>query len=216
MSTSVVNNKSEMSREVLAESLTKIVKFFEQHGEGSVEELVNELKSETNKYLFSQLGSLTRELHDSLEGFVFNVHVDEIAENELPQMMVSLDQVIDATEEAVHKTLNSLESSRNALDQLRECIGPTLTDEQQTHLDAIDKSLKDILLAQSFQDLSGQTIRKVIDITHRAQTRLIRLMCDLGGITKLQSESVNESNVFEKNSMTQDEIDDILSDLGFE
>ena len=69
MSTSADVNKADIHREALAESLNKIVGFFKEHEESSLEELIKELKTETNKYLFSQLGSLTRELHDSLEGF---------------------------------------------------------------------------------------------------------------------------------------------------
>ncbi|HBC58551.1 MAG TPA: hypothetical protein DCZ03_15440, partial [Gammaproteobacteria bacterium] len=214
--TSADVNKADIHREALAESLNKIVGFFKEHEESSLEELIKELKTETNKYLFSQLGSLTRELHDSLEGFAVDVRIDELTESELPSTIVSLDQVISATEEAVHNTLNSVELGKKALCQLQQSEGTTLTSEQQKHLETIDQSLKDILLAQSFQDLSGQTIKKVIDTTHRAQTRLIRLMCDLGGITELHSDTIKDVNSLDENRVTQDEIDDILSDLGFD
>jgi chemotaxis protein CheZ len=88
--------------------------------------------------------------------------------------------------------------------------------------------MTDVLMAQDFQDLTGQVIRKVIDLVHEVEESLIAMLTAFGITADQQQKSVlpkvgdnlvegpivnkeNRNDVVED----QDDVDDLLSSLGF-
>ena len=81
----------------------------------------------------------------------------------------------------------------------------------------------DIMMAQDFQDLTGQVVRKVTDLAHVLEKQLVGLLIDFsptevrkgtsgGGL--LNGPQVNPEN---KSDMVADQsqVDDLLDSLGF-
>ena len=70
-----------------------------------------------------------------------------------------------------------------------------------------------ILLAQEFQDLTGQALRKVIKLVGGLEGRLISLVTLFGAGHAEPSEP--EQAPEEKKAMAQDDVDAVLSSFGF-
>jgi len=83
--------------------------------------------------------------------------------------------------------------------------------------------LGDIMLSQSFQDLSGQVIKKVIDIITRTEHQLLDLLVDSApeqqpaaapAPSPAPASELAGPQVPDK-ALKQDEVDDLLASLGF-
>ncbi|MGI9133345.1 MAG: protein phosphatase CheZ, partial [Rhodoferax sp.] len=82
--------------------------------------------------------------------------------------------------------------------------------------------LSDIMMSQDFQDLSGQVIKKVIDIITRTEMQLVQLLLDsapdpaqnsvadfTGETHQLQGPQTADA------ALKQGDVDDLLASLGF-
>jgi chemotaxis protein CheZ len=70
---------------------------------------------------------------------------------------------------------------------------------------------------QSFQDLTGQTLKKVINFVESLQFKLIELLPNYGNFQETQSADVTESEEKEESGplQSQEKVDQMLADLGF-
>jgi chemotaxis protein CheZ len=84
--------------------------------------------------------------------------------------------------------------------------------------------LSDIMMAQDFQDLSGQVIQKVIDIITRTELQLVQLLVDSSpepaAVVASTEEATVDTHVLEgpqtaDKALQQTDVDDLLASLGF-
>jgi chemotaxis protein CheZ len=86
--------------------------------------------------------------------------------------------------------------------------------------------LSDIMMAQDFQDLSGQVIQKVIDIITRTELQLVQLLVDSSPDAatqekaEIQLAATVDTHVLSgpqtaDNALQQSDVDDLLASLGF-
>jgi chemotaxis protein CheZ len=86
--------------------------------------------------------------------------------------------------------------------------------------------LSDIMMSQDFQDLSGQVIKKVIDIITRTELQLVQLLIDSSPepaekvIAEVAAEVTVDNHVLEgpqteDKALKQSDVDDLLASLGF-
>ncbi len=202
--------------------------------------------------VYQELGKLTRELHSTLCGLDVDDRIEDLAHHEIPDAKQRLNYVIEMTDRAAHKTLGAVENAipiceeivtstshirgkwrkfisrdMNA-DQFREMareIGSYL-DSSSERTSLLRESLNDILLAQDYQDLTGQTIRRVINLVQELEDSLISII-KLSSPERVRDEDKKERNKEglqgpqipgreDKDAMkSQDEVDDLLSSLGF-
>jgi chemotaxis protein CheZ len=85
-------------------------------------------------------------------------------------------------------------------------------------------NLSEILMAQDYQDLTGQVIRRVIDVVQEVENKLVDLIRlsggKLGSINKLKNGIEAEGPQIKPTAnaqvvANQDDVDDLLSSLGF-
>jgi chemotaxis protein CheZ len=206
--------------------------------------------------LFKELGKLTRELHDSLSGMHADSRIADLAEKDIPDAKERLNYVVTVTEQAAHKTLNVVEECLPVAEKL-QANGKTLRDswqkfrkkemssddfrslcleldeffdEASDQMSSIHKGLSDVLLAQDYQDITGQIIRRVIGLVQEVEGNLVSLvritgqrMVASGDTAETKEEDdkikavgpavpgVDTSDVVSN----QDDVDDLLSSLGF-
>jgi len=96
-------------------------------------------------------------------------------------------------------------------------------DTTQTNSGVLHGKLSEVLMAQDFQDLTGQIIRKVITLIQDVEDKLVKLVRISGGLegaatvklaTTLEGPAV--PGVDQGDQMNdQDDVDDLLSSLGF-
>ena len=196
----------------------------------------------TAEQAFDQLGQITRQLHEAMTQLGIDVHLHRIA-HEIPDARDRLSYVGQMTEHAAHKVLGLVESAKPECSHLLEhaqgaqrqierlLTEPaglrdglrSLTDfvrAATTLADNQERTLTDIMMAQDFQDLTGQVIKKVIDIISRTENQLLQLLkCTAPehvavAVAAAQCEQLQGPQAPDK-AMQQDDVDDLLAQMGF-
>lgn len=201
---------------------------------------------------FARLGSITREMHEALSVLGAN-QLHNVVE-EIPNARDRLAYVGKMTEDAANKVLNLVEEAKPACDDLAKRgdeLGAALTRLAQSADYSDEKAkgllvtcgkfahstaqfsskqaevLSDIMMAQDFQDLSGQVIKKVIDIITRTEMQLVQLLIDSSPEAVVSTKAAAtegtvsvDDHVLEgpqtaDNALKQDDVDDLLASLGF-
>lgn len=167
--------------------------------------------------LFKEVGKVTRKLHDAILSFKESLdpRLKEITENEMPSVIERLNFVIDKTKEAADNTMGIAEKHLLIMDDLsaniRKLQGPP---EAVNYLKEYKNNLEDdlikVITAQSFQDLTGQTIKKVITLVSEVEGELVRVIKTFG--IKVESGKTQEASA---DKVSQSDVDDLLKDLGF-
>jgi chemotaxis protein CheZ len=242
---------------VSLEQAKLLVEYLETGQQEKADDLIAEIQNPINTELFAEIGKLTRQLHDSLMNFQVDSRLNNLATEDIPDAKERLNYVISRTEEAANKTMDAVESIFPVLDGIQEQVNtvkPLWQKLMNNELELaefkvlchdIDKLLKatetesanvhalmtDVLMAQDFQDLTGQVIRKVIDLVREVEDSLINMLTAFGisSDTGKDSEAkampkVGENlvegpivNKEERDDVVadQDDVDDLLSSLGF-
>ena len=200
-----------------------------QKVEGIIEQLVNE----TDDELFREVGKITRKLHNSLKEFKGAVDsgLQKLTKDDVPNAIDKLEFVISKTEEAANRTMGIVERYLENSDELSRHIKNIKGhDEDVEYLnafkDSLDADLTTILTAQQFQDITGQTIKKVIDLVNNVEAELLRLITQFGGSIKGDAEQAaaltggdeakaSEGGEESVEKVTQSDVEALLNDFGF-
>jgi chemotaxis protein CheZ len=239
---------------VSLEEAKLLVEYLESGQQVKADELIAEIQNPINSELFVEIGKLTRQLHDSLNNFQLDSRLNDLATADIPDAQERLNYVITRTEEAANKTMDAVESIFPVVDTIQKqikAVNPLwqklmhnkleLTEFKSLCVD-IDLLLKttdresvrmhdlmtDVLMAQDFQDLTGQVIRKVIDLVREVEDSLIGMLTAFGITTDSNAErskpKVGDNlvegpivNAAQRDDVVadQDDVDDLLSSLGF-
>jgi chemotaxis protein CheZ len=144
--------------------------------------------------IHQRLGTLTRQLHDSLNGLGLTDKVKSLA-GEIPDAKSRLTYIARLTGEAAEKVLNNVDMAKSHHDHISaetRRIGALIvkdpvaavakghvmnfiTDVEEASRE-IDKNLTDIMMAQDFHDLTGQVISKVVALAANIETQLVQLL----------------------------------------
>lgn len=206
---------------------------------------------------YSRLGAITREMHEALTILGGN-QLHSIV-SEIPDARDRLVYVGKMTEDAANKVLTLVENAKPECDDLakrgldlgdsltRMAADPQLSVERARGLltvcakfaqrsaefaDAQANSLSDIMMAQDFQDLSGQVIKKVVDIINRTEMQLVQLLVDsapepvsvqgaevarsAGAVEPVSvDDHVLEGPQTGEKALQQSDVDELLASLGF-
>ncbi len=231
-----------------ARDLLARVEAGDEPGTARALEQLTQLRGDT---LFEELGKLTRQLHEALNSFRSDARLMDIAAREMPDAKDRLSYVISMTEDAAHRTLTAVEGripvvgdlQRRAADlhgrwthfrqrrmdldtfrglseELDGFLLHTGREMERTHAE-----LTEVLMAQEFQDLTGQILRRVIALVQEVEAHLVDLVrlsgqrreepapapVDPTAPTGPAVPGRDEAGVVSG----QDDVDDLLSSLGF-
>ncbi len=184
-----------------------------------------------------EVGKITRKLHDSIREFQENIspRMKNLPLNELPDATDKLQWVIGKTEEAASRTISLVEKhlgyqekTANIISQIESIfenhIIPTDLDREglgylKRMAKDLPKDLTEIMIAQDFQDLTGQIIKKVIQLIAEIENQLVMNLKMFGVKLESVSQSDDLSGARIKKEETlvsgQSEVDDILTQFGF-
>lgn len=193
---------------------------------------------------FERLGHITRQLHEAMTELGLDHSLHAITQ-EIPDARDRLSHVGHMTETAANKVLNLIDVGQprcrdfkldsqamtGAIRQLRQysaTCSEEVTDvlancqmfgiEAEQFAEAQSTLLGDIMMTQDFQDLSGQIIKKVIDIISLTEKQLLGLLMHsaperLSSVINPKAELAGPQ-VPDK-ALKQDDVDDLLASLGF-
>lgn len=191
--------------------------------------------------MYERLGSIVRQLHDSLRSLGYDKSLSE-ANSQIADAQDRLAHIAALTEQSAVKVLNTLEAAMPAQEaiirQAREMeerweqlfagkIGieefKVLAADARAFSASVaaegerEKArLLEIMMAQDFQDLTGQIIKKVVGVTQGIEQDLARLLLDNAPapVKEKHVELMAGPSAIGV-ALVQGDVDDLLADLGF-
>ncbi|GGO67463.1 protein phosphatase CheZ [Bowmanella pacifica] len=237
------------------EDARQLVALLEQGDNQGAAQLLESITMADSMELFAEVGKLTRQLHDSLNNFQLDARIADLAQEDIPDAQSRLNYVIETTEEAANRTMDAVENSMPIAERLNARINEILPewkklmtrqlqlgefkalchdmdkflDEASGDSAKLNELLTEVLMAQGYQDLTGQVIRKVIDLVKEVEDSLVHMLTVFGEPevdeeTKQAQKEANkemaEGPIIDAASRDdvvtgQDDVDDLLSSLGF-
>jgi len=163
---------------------------------------LDSLVQRRERTLFSELRKLTGDLQSALDRFSVDSRLVDLAEKEVPDARQRLDHVLKLTDEAAHRTMDLVEQSGPLAERTSRAAGEIVemwrkfrartiqVDEFRSMIDRLDVflessrddmdkvrgNLSEVLMAQGYQDLSGQIIRGVMKLVAELETALVDLV----------------------------------------
>lgn len=238
-----------MTPELLTQA-EQLLEALRQGDEPATRQALMNLTNARESLLFREIGSITRDLHDSLRQFSEDSRLDALIARDMPDARERLRYVTTLTEQAANRTLWAAEQALPLTDNLirrsqrvaerltalrevhpgnqvlQDAFGPV-----ETYLASVKREgeqvraqLNEIILAQEFQDLTGQLLHRVILLLERLEgemVKLIRLVGSTGSGSEADSEDATRAEgpalPTAKAGVvhSQDEVDDLLASLGF-
>ncbi|RMG56737.1 MAG: protein phosphatase CheZ [Gammaproteobacteria bacterium] len=251
------------------EAARELVAALEAGNHQDAELILDQMALARDSELFRELGKLTRQLHDSLRGFQVDSRLLDLTEKDIPDAKERLNYVVNMTEQAANRTLNVVEDCMPVTESFGQRMEELAARWEQFRRKELDKEafqalcrdldsffpeaiegarkvhegLSDVLMAQDFQDLTGQIIRRVIELVQEVEGNLVDLIRITGqkfvqqddGAQEAETGAAPEGKKEEKKERdtaaagpavpgvagdsevvsSQDEVDDLLSSLGF-
>jgi chemotaxis signal transduction protein/chemotaxis regulatin CheY-phosphate phosphatase CheZ len=177
-----------------------------------------QVTSGQDEQLFKEVGRVTRKLHDSVKSFkeALDPRLKDMAIKDMPSAIDRLQFVIERTEEAANKTMGIVEKYILTMDDLSTHVRNLKEPEDSVEYlkkfkNSLEDDLTEILTTQSFQDLTGQTLKKVITLVGDIERELVGLITAFG----VKSEpGVPIADLVEE-KVSQEGVDDLLKEFGF-
>jgi len=198
------------------------------------------------KPMYERLGGIVRLLHDSLRELGYDRSLSDVA-SQITDAQGRLEYVATLTEQAANKVLNAIDVGMPEQDALSKSAkdmdarwaqlfdGKLSVDEfktlahdsrqfagKVTEVTETEKArLLEIMMAQDFQDITGQLIKKIVAITHKAESELAQLLRDNAPAEVKAAHPDNKPAELLNGpsapaiAMAQDDVDSLLADLGF-
>jgi len=246
-----------INRDQLLEKAQALVSSLEspETSDDQLETQIDEINSLKDNHLFQELGKMTREIHDSIMQFRMDSRISDLAETDIPDAKDRLEYVITMTEKAANTAMGVIEEGSPVAEKLgaeasvlkaqwnkfrnRELSADELRamgndveaffDETELMMSKLLSGFTEILMAQDFQDLTGQIIRQVINLVNEIETNLVELIKIQGEgqtkdapekqeqkeETKLDGPQVPGKETSNDVMKGQDDVDDLLASLGF-
>ena len=201
--------------------------------------------------LLMRVGHLTRSLHESLRELGLDKDIERLARDDIANTRERLMYVARMTEQAAQRVLNATDAAAPLQEQIEQgatellhawCCQPagaaaalsnpvpadlqtrTIAYLEQTRATAASTRahLIDIMMAQDFQDLTGQVITKVAQLGHSLESQLVQLLIDhapADGRREPGSGLLNGPQIRPEGKLDvvagQEQVDDLLESLGF-
>jgi chemotaxis protein CheZ len=201
----------------------------EANDEVGVEQCLRSL--DVDSKLYRQVGMIAREVHQKMVEFLSGSGLMEMAQGETADTRMRLQHVIELTDNAAHETLSSAERIRELVNTLNEALEALPAGAEagipacREHLAELRAEVSRIVLAQGYQDLSGQIIGRAIALVADIEARLIDLLT-IAGMEQRGAQAVvpgtehgegpRVAGTANNDSLAdQDAVDDLLTSLGF-
>ena len=203
--------------------------------------------TDTENEVYNRVGVMARQLHDSLSGLGYDRALEEAA-SQIPDAQQRLAYVAQLTEQAANRVLAATEVARPLQDELlidteylsarwEKMFANQLSVEEFKQLAAdtrgffnaapakvrtTNEQLTDIMMAQDFQDLTGQVIKKIVDLAQDLERQLVNVLIEAmpedrkaAAPEGLMNGPVISAEGRSDVVTSQNQVDDLLESLGF-
>jgi chemotaxis protein CheZ len=197
--------------------------------------------------VLSRIGHMTRSLHESLRGLGLDKLIEKAA-SDIPDARDRLDYVARLSEDAAKRVLDATDAASPLQDGI-DASAVALTQAWQALLDSGEGSaqwramaektiaslaesrsaaaatrghLMDIMMAQDFQDLTGQVIKRITGIAQSLEKQLVQVLVDFAPAEvkrEFDNGLLNGPQINPEGNQEvvadQGQVDDLLDSLGF-
>lgn len=201
----------------------------------------------SNEQMFEQIGHMTRKLYNTLHELGYDRKLED-AVSAMPDARDRLMYIANMTAQAAERALNATEVARPLQEKLEQDANrlsaswQKVFDQQMDmeefkqlvhetrqylggvpqHTQATNSQLTEIMMAQDFQDLTGQVIKKVIDMAQSLEQQLVQLLLTATPAERRPDNADGLLNGPVINAegrsdvvTNQDQVDELLESLGF-
>lgn len=207
--------------------------------------MISTMSPNQQEEMISRIGHMTRSLHDNLSALGYDKVLEQVAQ-EIPDARDRLSYVAKMTEQAAERVLNATDLAtplqseladraavlkqrweeimqRAALKSEYDVVVRETLDYMSLvsqHTSTTKALLMDIMMAQDFQDLTGQVIKKVTSLAQDLERQLVQVLVDFSPAAKKDEDSLmNGPQIDPHNTVdvvaNQEQVDDLLESLGF-
>jgi chemotaxis protein CheZ len=199
--------------------------------------------------VYQKIGQMTRRVHNALSELGYDQALQDAAEV-MPDARQRLNYIAQMTEQAASKVLNATDIAKPMQDRIehgasdlkaqwdklfanqlspdefkalaentRSFLGAAVEDSRATNA-----QLTEIMMAQDFQDLTGQVIKRVVEMAQMVESQLLAVLIETAPEDKKPGRSKDEglmngpvvSSAGRDDVVTsQEQVDDLLESLGF-
>lgn len=201
--------------------------------------------------LIRRIGHLTRMLRENMRELGLDKEVEKAAQA-IPDARDRLSYVASMTEQAAERALNAIDQAQpiqNALENDAVALdkrwdewfaapkeladAKALVTDTRTYLQTVPQQtsatnaqLLEIMMAQDFQDLTGQVIKKMMEVIHEIEQQLLQVLIDNApeGAERREPSGAKSGSLLNGPQVNpqaadvvsnQDQVDDLLDSLGF-
>lgn len=201
----------------------------------------------TQEAVFNRIGHLARKLHDSMRELGYDKALEETARS-IPDAQERLQYIAKMTEQAAAKVLNACDianpiqdlmaqraqvlnaqwekmfTNQLSVDEFKQLAAASRQFflEAPAQLATTKAQLNEIMLAQDFQDLTGQVIKRVVEMVQNIEGQLLQVLIEVMPEDKRAAapEGLMNGPVINaagRNDVltSQAQVDDLLESLGF-
>lgn len=260
MTTTDASTSDALDLDSMRKMATAVLHHIEQQDVNAAMSVLNDLAEVRDQHLYQEVGRLTRALHDSIRNLDIKTDDQADASHALNQ----LTYVVEMTDKSANRTMDIVELGTPVAGELNQQATELMEKWQRfkkkemslvefkamsqeidaflnisvQHSGRLKEYFSDILLAQDYQDLTGQVIHTVADLITRVESQLVHLVSVAGHVDQAAGFTSNEGSEAsveqEKTSgldekaegpninksatnvvQNQDDVDDLLSSLGF-
>ena len=247
--------KKQLSVDDLEDIKCLIEAGMQEEAESKLVALAKNFGTSKSDAVFEQVGLLTRDLHSAIKSFADDERLRVIAKVDMPRASERLSSIITMTDSAASRTLDAVDACEPLVKELQSAVEKLLPawsalmkgridrdnfvslvrnvdgliqDTKKNAEDVCDQ-LNTILMAQDYQDLTGQMIQKVITLVSEVEDKLLKFLMNF---TEEEKENILTNDEAEQGispqgpalestkqtdniASNQDEVDDLLASLGF-
>ncbi|MGC2062651.1 MAG: protein phosphatase CheZ [Thermodesulfovibrionales bacterium] len=205
-------------RYLLFDDIMNFLDALNKDDQGRADAAIEEIRKKGQGDLFKEVGKVTRKMHDSIKSFkeAIDPKLKDMAQSEMPNAIDRLQFVITKTEEAANKTMSIVEKHMLSMDELAAAIRqvkepPGSVEFLRKYKNMLEDDLTELITTQSFQDITGQTIKKVITLVGEIEEELVRLIATFG----VKMEAGPKAGAEAHEQVSQSDVDELLKDFGF-
>ncbi|CAN5612912.1 protein phosphatase CheZ [soil metagenome] len=194
----------------------------------------------TPAVVFLRIGELTRKLHDALQGLGYDKTIESTL-GRVPDAKARLIFIAKLTGDAAEKVLNTVDAAQAQQDALvaqavqieellkKDPVGAVARGDVfnfiahvKSNAKLTAEQLSTIMLAQDFHDLTGQTVRKIVEMATVMEESLVKLLVETAPpdqLPRVETGFLNGpvADASERSDVvsSQAQVDDLLESLGF-
>lgn len=201
----------------------------------------------TQEAMFNRIGQMARKLHDSMRELGYDRMLEDTA-RKMPDAAERLNYIARMTEQAASRVLNATDIAKPAQDELEQRVKALgarwdrmfanqlsvdefkqlaadtrgFFGEAPAKIEITNAQLTEIMMAQDFQDLTGQVIKKIVEMVQGFESQLLKVLIEVMPEDKKAEAPAGLMNGPVINAVgradvvtSQEQVDDLLESLGF-